>query len=100
MPYLRVWKFRATPGHAAEFESAYGPDGDWARLFRLGDGYLGTELLHPMPPAAAYVTLDRWRSENDWLKFLSAHGADYQALARRLAPLTAENVEIGNFTTP
>lgn len=98
MPYVRVWKFRAAPGRIAEFESAYGPDGDWARLFRLGEGHLGTELLRPQSPGGLYLTIDRWRSEADWQRFVHAHGSAYRALDARLAPLCAEDVEVGDFT--
>jgi hypothetical protein len=28
-----------------EFESRYGPEGDWAQLFRRAPGYHGSELL-------------------------------------------------------
>ncbi len=100
MPYVRVWKFRATPGRTVEFESAYAPDGDWARLFRLGDGYLGTEFLHPQSTGGLYLTIDRWRSEADWQRFLDHHGAAYRALDQRLAPLCAEDTEVGSFTMP
>jgi len=100
MPYLRVWKFRAAPGRIPEFESAYGPDGDWARLFRLGEGYLGTEFLHPQSQGGLYLTIDRWRSEADWQRFLSTHGAAYRTLDARLAALCAEDTEVGNFTVP
>lgn len=97
MPYVRIWRYRVPPGREQAFVQAYGADGDWARLFRQGDGYLGTELLHPCTPVAGYVTIDRWRTEADWRRFLEDHGAVYQALDRRLASLTTENVEIGSF---
>lgn len=98
MPYLRIWRYHVAAGKAAEFEKTYGPDGDWARLFLLGEGYLGTELLHPVPPGTGYVTIDRWRSVADWQRFLEKHGAAYRELGRRLTPLCTENVELGNFT--
>ncbi len=97
MPYLRLWRYRIAPGREIDFEKAYGPDGDWAQLFRLGAGYLGTELLRSTPPATGYMTIDRWRSEADWRRFLEKHGDAYQELDRRLAPLTTEDVEIGNY---
>ena len=28
-----------------QFEDVYGPEGEWARFFRGGCGYIGTELL-------------------------------------------------------
>jgi hypothetical protein len=52
-----LWRYRVKPEHRGDFERAYGPDGDWANLFRRHPGYLGTELLpksassaHPEEP--------------------------------------------------
>ena len=38
---------------------AYGPEGDWARLFRTAPGFLGTTLLKGEGPPPEYLTLDR-----------------------------------------
>jgi hypothetical protein len=43
--YVVLWRFRPLVGRESEFERAYGPSGEWTRLFRRGDGYLSTELL-------------------------------------------------------
>jgi heme-degrading monooxygenase HmoA len=96
MNFVRTWRFRPAAGQQREFERAYGPDGDWAQLFRLGDGYLGTELVKATPDGDAYLTIDRWRSKADWLRFLELHGPAYHDLDRRLAPLCAEEEEIKN----
>ena len=40
-----LWTYRIEPGWAALFEAIYGPEGDWAQLFRQAHGYRGTELL-------------------------------------------------------
>ena len=41
---VHVWEFQVRPGRESEFESHYGPDGTWARLFRSAEGYLS--LIH------------------------------------------------------
>ncbi len=97
MSYVRIWRYQVAPERELEFVKAYGPEGDWAGLFRRGEGYLGTELLRASPPAAGYLTLDRWRSAADWRRFLEKHRAAYEELDRRLAPLCQEDVELGNF---
>jgi hypothetical protein len=43
--YVVIWRFRPLTGREHEFERAYGPSGEWTRLFQHGEGYLGTELL-------------------------------------------------------
>ena len=100
MSYVRLWRFQAAAGKAREFEAAYGPDGDWARLFRHAPGYLGTELLRDTSAGDSYLTLDRWRREADWHHFQAAHAQAYAALDRQLAPLCAGEQEIGSFAAP
>ncbi|MEH6631282.1 MAG: hypothetical protein V7776_10665 [Halopseudomonas aestusnigri] len=43
--YSYVWEFIVREGSNAEFEKRYGPAGDWVELFRLGAGFLTTELM-------------------------------------------------------
>jgi hypothetical protein len=71
------------------FAVAYGPDGDWARLFARSGGFLGTELYRDAGGGARFVTVDRWRGEADWTAFLAREAEAYRALDRRLAPLAA-----------
>jgi heme-degrading monooxygenase HmoA len=40
-----IWRFRVQPGKLDAFERAYGPQGDWARLFARAEGFIATELL-------------------------------------------------------
>src|SRR3954453_4667863 len=42
--YIRVWEYRIDAEHVEAFLAAYGSDGEWARLFQRGPGYVGTEL--------------------------------------------------------
>lgn len=98
MPYLRLWRYRIAPGRESEFLAAYGPRGDWARLFSGGAGYLGTELLRDTAQPLACVTIDRWRSEADWNAFLASRRDAYRTLDARLAPLCVEDTEIGSYT--
>ena len=40
-----VWEFQVKAECVPEFVGAYGPDGEWARLFRRSPEFLGVELL-------------------------------------------------------
>jgi heme-degrading monooxygenase HmoA len=93
--FVRIWRYRVLEPDRSAFERAYGGEGDWARLFALGEGYLGTELLLGEP--GAYLTIDRWRSEADWWRFLEENGDAYRALDRECETLTADESEIGDF---
>ena len=40
-----VWEYEVRPEKVEAFEALYGPEGDWARLFRRADGYVETRLF-------------------------------------------------------
>ena len=67
--YVCLWEFRVKGERVGEFERAYGPEGDWVRLFRRADGYLGTELLRDAGEPGRFITVDRWRSRKDYESF-------------------------------
>jgi heme-degrading monooxygenase HmoA len=81
----------------AAFESAYGPEGDWARLFRTAEGFLGTTLLKGEGTPAEYLTLDRWVSRDAYERFRRDRWAEFTALDRHCEALTALEKEIGAY---
>jgi heme-degrading monooxygenase HmoA len=93
-----VWEFRVQPSQAAGFERAYGPEGDWARLFRRSPAYRGTELLRDPDDPERYLTLDRWENAPDFEAFKAANGEDYQRLDQACEPLSSEERLVGRFT--
>ena len=95
--YRIVWAFEVKPGSAQAFESAYGPEGEWAKLFRKAPGYGGTELLKDVDTMGRYLTIDRWRSREDFWKFREAFRAEYLAIDNRLKVLTTRETLIGDF---
>ena len=95
--YVILWEFRVAPERRAAFEAAYGPDGDWARLFARGAGFIGVELLRCSDEAGRYVTVDRWRSRADFDAFKGAFGTAYEALNVKLEQLKADEQRIGAF---
>jgi heme-degrading monooxygenase HmoA len=97
--HVIIWRFTPKRGKEAEFESHYVAGGAWDRLFRRGQGFLGTELLRPTGDDAAYVTIDRWRSAEDFAVFLRDHDEAYAALDAHCESLTSDEVRIGIFST-
>jgi heme-degrading monooxygenase HmoA len=95
--YLILWRFRPVVGREGEFERAYGPSGEWAHLFRRGDGYLGTELLRRSEDSREYLTLDRWASRAAYEAFRARWSREYRRLDRRLEELTEEEAPLGAF---
>jgi heme-degrading monooxygenase HmoA len=96
MTYHLVWQFETDAARQADFEAAYGAEGEWARLFRQSDGYLGTELYRTMGEVPRYVTVDRWISRGAFDAFRLRYGAEYAALDERCGLLTAREAFLGD----
>ena len=96
--FVVIWRFEVDAAHVAAFEAAYGPDGDWARLFRASSGYLGTELLRDAEAPGTYLTIDRWSSEDAFRAFRADHDAAYAALDRACEALTRSETRVGAYT--
>jgi heme-degrading monooxygenase HmoA len=94
MSFAAVFTYEVDPDGVDAFEAVYGPDGEWARYFRAGEGYLGTELLRR---GSSYVVIDRWRSEAAYDAFLAAAGDEYRRRNDAAAALWSEEQVLGRF---
>jgi heme-degrading monooxygenase HmoA len=61
----------------AQFEAAYGPEGDWASFFGEARGYIGTELLRDVEAPGRYLVVDRWESADAYNAFAAEHRDEY-----------------------
>jgi heme-degrading monooxygenase HmoA len=86
--YRIVWVYDVRPESAAVFERVYGPDGDWAHLFRTARGYLGTELFRSLSTPGRYLTIDDWAARPAYEIFRTRSAAAYQELDARCDDLT------------
>ncbi len=96
--FVVVWQFDIAEEKIAGFETAYGPEGPWAQLFRVSPHYKGTELLRDAYVPGNYLTIDRWASEEAFRAFRKDHDAAYEQLDRDCDTLTAHENRIGAFT--
>ena len=92
-----VYEYRVDPAGVAGFEEVYGPNGQWARFFRSGAGYLGTELLCDAAEPGRYLVIDRWVSAGAAAGFLAERGEEYQRRSRDTAQLYLREVRLGAF---
>ena len=69
--------FRYEVREQEAFERDYGPEGEWAKFFRDGRGYVGTELLHDLAEPDRYLVIDRWESTDAYNTFLAEHQDEY-----------------------
>ena len=96
--FVIVWEFRIRTPRRRMFERAYGPDGEWAKFFRTGKGFLGTELIRDEDDANRYLTLDFWKSRKDYERFKRQNQEMYQLIDQRCESLTTQESEIGQFS--
>ncbi len=99
MSYVVIWEFQVRPEAEVEFEQVYGPDGDWAQLFRRAEGYVRSELLRDREVWGRYLTLDYWGSAAQYEAFHGTHAAEYAELDRRCEQMTLREVRVGTFST-
>jgi len=95
--FVVVWQFEIAEEKISAFERAYGPEGDWAQLFRRSPEYLGTELLRDAYIAGSYLTIDRWASEEAFRSFRKDHDGEYETLDRSCDELTSRETRIGAY---
>jgi len=93
--FVALWEYEVKPGGEERFENAYGPDGDWARLFQRDSNYRETRLRRDPFRPAIYLTLDFWNSRQAYEKFLAGHDAEYQALDAASEGMTNNEQRIG-----
>jgi heme-degrading monooxygenase HmoA len=96
--FLVVWQFEVAEDKVAAFETAYGPEGAWAQLFRSSPDYRGTELLRDAYVPGSYLTIDRWTSEEAFRAFRKDYDTAYETLDRDCDALIEREARIGAYT--
>jgi hypothetical protein len=71
--FVALWEFEVKPGREETFEKVYGPDGDWAMLFRSDPHYRETRLVEDSFRRGVYLTMDLWQSRETYEKFMANH---------------------------
>lgn len=95
--YSYVWEYRVEADRRTAFEQAYGPQGPWVALFRRAPGYVRTDLLHDRADPARYLSIDHWRSLEDYQAFRASFAAEYAAIDRECDALTTHEQALGEF---
>jgi heme-degrading monooxygenase HmoA len=95
--HLIIWEFTVREEHTQEFIQAYGSAGEWANLFRLADGYLGTQLLRSSQQPNFFLTIDRWESAACFENFQEQFAAEYKQLDIRFESYRLAERKVGVF---
>src|SRR5271166_3234421 len=97
--FVVLWEYEVKSGCEESFESVYGPQGDWARLFQRDPHFRETRLLRDISRTRFYFTLDYWDSENSYEHFKSANHAAYAEIDRTTEHLTVSERRLTSFTS-
>ena len=92
-----LWEFTVEPGHCDEFETAYGTEGVWARLFRRDSAYRETILIKDNAQSGRYLTIDVWEDKDSYLRFKDRFADDYATIDKECERLTSAERQIGMF---
>ena len=95
--YMIVWEFQVRQGMEMQFESVYGPEGDWAGLFRQAPGYVETRLGRDAAAAGRYLTVDMWSSQQSFEDFQQQFEPQYRALDQKCEGMTSSERKLGAF---
>lgn len=98
--YLVVWEFRIRPRMRRPFLEAYGPHGEWQKLFARSKHYLGTDLIQNLKTPRTYWTLDFWTSRRAYETFKKRHAEEYMRVDAKCESLTVSEREVGTFSQP
>ena len=89
--------FRYEVRDPEEFARIYGPDGEWARFFRQGTGFIGTELLHDVLEPERFLVIDRWDSIDAYNAFLVAFRDEYMRRSDEARFYDIQEFHFGTF---
>jgi heme-degrading monooxygenase HmoA len=98
--FVALWEYEVKPGCEETFQSAYGPQGDWVRLFQRNPHFRETRLLQDLSRPRFYFTLDYWDSETSFEQFKAANQAAYADLDRATETLTLSERRLTSFIQP
>jgi len=97
--FVALWEYEVKPGGEERFENAYGPDGDWVRLFRKDSHYYETRLVRDALRSGVYLTMDFWESRSAYEEFMAVHRSEYEAIDAKGESLTARERRIAWLET-
>jgi len=95
--FAYVWEYIVREDRVDQFVRAYGPDGDWVKLFSLDEAYLGTKLYHDLDNPNRFLTTDYWTSKTERDLFREKYAPEFEEIDRACELLTKSEKFLGDF---
>lgn len=99
MTYVVIWSYEVSDDHVPGFSNAYGGRGPWHSLFQKAHGYIKSDLLQDDTSYNHYITLDYWKTQEDYKDFTIDFHEQYQSIDMDCENLTLREEYIGGFQT-
>jgi hypothetical protein len=96
-PFIILWKYEVTPENRSAFEKAYGPKGDWARLFSSSEDYLGSNLYHSPDKPEVFLIMDQWINKESYDTFKELNNFQYNQMSMNMSILYMSEVCLGEY---
>ena len=95
--YMYMWEYHVKESMVHDFENAYGPGGDWVKLFKRSKGYIKTELHKDVNNKGRYVTVDYWQSQKACEDFRENYAEEFLEIDEECEALTLKEISLGSF---
>ena len=96
-PFQSIWQYNVRSEFLTDFIEAYGPGGDWVKLFQQCPGYLRTELKQDIDDPDRFITIDFWHSRAAFSDMRQAIGDAYDQLDKKCEAYTSSERHLGFF---
>jgi heme-degrading monooxygenase HmoA len=92
-----IWEYKVKGDQLTQFQNAYGPNGDWARLFQKCPGFIKTELQRDIEDPNRFITIDYWQSYSAFSSIQNLIATEYKILDKLCEEYTLSENHIGIF---
>ena len=97
--YVILWSYQVKPNCVGAFKEHYNSNGTWVRLFRQSSEYISTALHQLEGNDLVFMTIDRWKSQQGYLRFKEEFAQPYAELDQLCNGLTHEENHLGSYFT-
>jgi len=95
--FAYIWEYKVKSEHCNAFKHAYGPKGEWVKLFKTGNGHIATELHCDNNDPQHFVTIDYWISKEARDTFKKEFESAFNALDNKFEEFTLAEKHVGDF---
>ena len=97
--FSTIWQYKVRQEYISEFQRVYASDGDWLKLFRKASGFISTNLHQDFEHPDQFITVDNWRSKEDYESFKKQFDEEYHELDEKCEKFTKSEKHLGEFFT-